>query len=53
MQYFNLITEIQGSRKLDFAALCAGHVWQGEPHRALADAMACRSVWLWLHSQAA
>ena len=35
-------------RKLDFAAECAGHVWTGCAHRALADAQACRSVWRWL-----
>lgn len=50
MHFFNLITEIQGSRKIDFAALCAGHIWQGDAHRALTDALACRSIWLWLHT---
>jgi DNA polymerase III epsilon subunit-like protein len=35
-------------RKLEFAAKHVGHRWTGEAHRALADALACRSVWLWL-----
>lgn len=34
--------------KLDVAAKRVGHKWSGEAHRALADALACRSVWQWL-----
>lgn len=34
--------------KLDVAAQAAGHRWTGQAHRALADALACRSVWNWL-----
>ncbi|BCO32065.1 DNA polymerase III subunit epsilon [Thiohalobacter sp. COW1] len=37
-------------KRLNFAAAQAGHVWTGEAHRALADALACRSVWEYLHS---
>jgi len=37
-------------RKLDVAARHVGHQWTGTAHRALADALACRSVWLWLES---
>ena len=37
--------------KLGVAATVAGHRWDGKAHRALADAMAARSVWLWLHGQ--
>lgn len=29
------------------ASAIVGHVWSGDAHRALADALACRSVWLW------
>jgi DNA polymerase III subunit epsilon len=41
--------------KLDFAAAHAKHVWQGEAHRARADADAARSVWRFLqeHSETA
>lgn len=38
-------------RKLDVAAAHVGHRWSGTAHRALADAHACRSVWLWLHGR--
>ena len=38
-------------RKLDAAARHVGHPWTGNAHRALADALACRSVWLWLESR--
>ena len=34
--------------KLSDAAHTAGHQWSGASHRALADAQACRTVWLWL-----
>lgn len=35
-------------KKLDVAARQVRHVWGGKAHRALADALACRSVWQWL-----
>lgn len=38
-------------RKLDVAAEHVGHRWTGVAHRALADTLACRSVWDWLVSQ--
>jgi DNA polymerase III epsilon subunit-like protein len=43
-------TETGGGRwkKLDVAAQKVGHRWTGNAHRALADALACRSVWDWL-----
>ena len=34
--------------RLSEAAAAVGHVWSGEAHRALADCLACRSVWLFL-----
>lgn len=34
--------------KLAEAAEYTGFHWQGKPHGALADALACRHVWLWL-----
>jgi DNA polymerase-3 subunit epsilon len=34
--------------RLQTAAERAGHVWTGDAHRAVADALACRSVWHWL-----
>lgn len=34
--------------KLTAAAEHVEHVWTGDAHRALSDAEACRSVWLWL-----
>lgn len=37
-----------GKNSLANAARIVGHVWTGEAHRALADALACRSVWLHL-----
>jgi DNA polymerase III epsilon subunit-like protein len=36
--------------KLATAAEHAGHVWTGNAHRAMADALACRSVWNWLEA---
>ncbi len=39
-------------KKLDVAAQKVGHRWTGNAHRALADALACRSVWAWLESSA-
>ncbi|MBX9961546.1 MAG: 3'-5' exonuclease [Burkholderiales bacterium] len=38
-------------RKLDVAARHVGHKWTGAAHRALSDAQACRSVWLWLEAR--
>lgn len=35
------------------AAEYVGHVWSGSAHRALADAQACRSIWLWCDRQQA
>ena len=35
-------------QKLEVAARHVGHRWNGQQHRALADALACRSVWQWL-----
>lgn len=39
-------------KKLDVAARQCGHRWTGSAHRALADALACRSVWQWLEASA-
>lgn len=38
-------------RKLDVAASHVGHRWTGTAHRALADALACRTVWRWLEAR--
>ncbi len=38
-------------QRLAVAAQHVGHVWQGDAHRALADTLACRTVWRWLESQ--
>lgn len=38
-------------QKLEVAAHHVGHRWTGDAHRALEDALACRSVWLWLQGQ--
>ena len=38
-------------RKLEVAARHVGHRWTGDAHRALADALACRSVWMWLEKR--
>lgn len=35
-------------KKLAAAAQTVGHRWTGTAHRAMADALACRSVWNWL-----
>jgi DNA polymerase III epsilon subunit-like protein len=35
-------------QRLFVAAAHVGHEWTGEAHRALADTLACRSVWQWL-----
>jgi DNA polymerase III subunit epsilon len=37
--------------RLEVAARHVGHKWTGDPHRALADALACRSVWMWLEKR--
>ena len=34
--------------RLEVAARHVGHKWTGNSHRAFSDAMACRSVWMWL-----
>lgn len=48
----NFASAIGGkSRKLDFAAAYVGHIWTGEAHRALADTLACKSVWNWLDAK--
>ncbi len=39
------------AHKLAAAAAHVGHKWSGSAHRALADALACRSVWEWLLRQ--
>jgi len=39
------------ARKLDVAAAHVGHIWTGEAHRALADTLACRSVWRWIENK--
>jgi DNA polymerase III subunit epsilon len=38
-------------RNLDVAARHVGHRWTGTKYRALADALACRSVWDWLEAR--
>lgn len=42
--------DLHGGRwqRLDLAARHVGHQWSGAAHRALADALACRSVWNWM-----
>ena len=35
-------------KNLEFAARHVRHRWTGAKHRALADALACRSVWQWI-----
>jgi hypothetical protein len=32
-------------KKLTEAAVIAGYNWEGNPHGALPDALACRAVW--------
>lgn len=48
MRRFAQATGSRSWRKLDYAASHVGHVWTGAAHRALADALACRSVWQWI-----
>jgi DNA polymerase III epsilon subunit-like protein len=50
MRRFATATGAPRSQKLDFAARHVGHQWTGAAHRALADALACRSVWCWLET---
>lgn len=39
-------------QRLEFAARHVGHDWGNDPaHRAVADAMAARSVWLWCEAR--
>lgn len=38
-------------QRLALAAAHVGHEWTGEAHRALADTLACRSVWQWLEQR--
>ena len=53
VSFQSALTPNQRSRsvKLQKAAEHVGHTWTGDAHRALADALACRSVWLWLESR--
>ena len=44
---------VKKSQKLVVAAEFVKHKWNGPQHRALADAMACRDVWLFLDKQEA
>lgn len=44
--------EVGRWHKLGDAARRVGHVWDGGAHRAVADALACRSVWNWLETRA-
>jgi DNA polymerase-3 subunit epsilon len=48
MRRFTLATGGGRWKKLDVASKKVGHRWTGNAHRALADALACRSVWDWL-----
>ncbi len=45
--------ELRGTKwqKLEAAAAQVGHVWTGTQHRALADALAARSVWHWCRAR--
>jgi DNA polymerase III epsilon subunit-like protein len=48
MRRFSATTGANRWPTLDMAARHVGHSWTGHAHRALADALACRSVWNWL-----
>lgn len=48
MRLFSKVTGSGSWKKLDYAASHVGHKWTGAAHRALADALACRSVWRWI-----
>ena len=43
--------KIRKGTRLSDAANHIGYKWDGDAHRALADARACRSVWRWLLEQ--
>jgi DNA polymerase III epsilon subunit-like protein len=53
MRQFSQIIGSRSWRKLDYAASHVGHTWTGVAHRALADALACRSVWKWIQKKGA
>lgn len=53
MRQFSQIIGSRSWRKLDYAASHVGHTWSGVAHRALADALACRSVWQWIQKKGA
>jgi DNA polymerase III epsilon subunit-like protein len=53
MRQFSQVTGSRSWRKLDYAASHVGHTWSGVAHRALADALACRSVWNWIQKKGA
>ncbi len=38
-------------KKLTEATKYIGYKWEGKPHRALPDALACRAVWLWMEDR--
>ena len=48
MRQFSKATGSRSWKKLALAASHVGHEWTGTAHRALADALACRSVWKWI-----
>ncbi len=51
MRKFSQVIGSTSWKKLDFAASHVGHKWSGVAHRALADALACRSVWRWTQTR--
>lgn len=51
MRQFSQAIESRSWKKLDFAASHVGHTWTGVAHRALADALACKSVWNWIQQK--
>ena len=53
MRQFSRSIGVSSWRKLDYAAAHVGHTWSGVAHRALADALACRSVWRWIQKKSA
>lgn len=50
MRRFSEAIGVSRWQKLDLAARHVRHQWTGAAHRALADALACRSVWIWLQA---
>ena len=38
-------------KSLDVATRHIAYKWEGDPHRALADALACKAVWQWLRNR--